>query len=48
MVFLQKKRPKKLTYIVLPGSALAPDEDGLHLGGHHLRSASVGSKQNLM
>jgi len=32
-----------LDIIVLPGSALAPDEDGLHLGGHHLRSASVGS-----
>jgi len=32
-----------LDIIVLPGSALAPDEDGLHLGGHHLGSASVGS-----
>ena len=22
------------THLVLPGPALAPDEDGLHLGGH--------------
>jgi len=28
--------------IVFSGPALAPDQDGLHLGGHHLGTAAVG------
>merc|ERR1719357_722899 len=31
-----------LHIIVFPGSALAPDEDSLHLRGHHLRASNSG------
>jgi len=34
-----------LHIVIFSGSALAPDEDGLHLGGHHLRPSNSGDSE---
>ena len=32
-----------VNYLVLPDPALTPDENGLHLGGHHLETTGGGA-----